>query len=321
MRSKAKRITLVSVSSQRTYHKNNKYITMKINQIVSEFNPIAAVKGAASFVKGTYDAAKAAGAAATPTVSAAKAARTAADAAGGASWVGKGAKAAGMDALGATKSSRAALKSAEYAKAAELAAQHYGSQTMKLLYALDIVKEVTVYNYQVSKLDKNAPDYEEKLRTLRGKFITAVIAPKVTIWLANKLLIGKIASAVPWIIKQFPGNRSAELAAIVKVVGVRGLEAALLAGFSTEAGKQWLIDTFGVMITGIGTIPEIASWAGSTAKAVAQVATGNLPKGYDKSTSPDMTGVDPTDPMSILQKAGEMGGRVDPFKGTGRGGK
>jgi len=205
---------------------------------------------------------------------------------------------------------------AQYARAAEIAAEHYGSQTMKLFYALDITKEVINYNIQADKLDKNAPDYEEQLRTLRGKFITAVIAPKVTIWAANKLFLGKIASAVPWIIKQFPGNRSAELAAIVKQVGARGLEAALLVGFSTEAGKQWLVDTFGVMITGVGTIPELASWVGSTVKAANQVATGNLPSGFNKPASD----IDLSDPFSIMNN-GASGGRVDPFKGTGRGGQ
>lgn len=273
---------------------------MKVHQIVSEVGIISALKTGYNAFKGARSAVP----------KAASVAKNAADDA--TTWVARGVnKVTGNASAVATK--------AQYARAAEIAAQHYGSQTMKLFYTLDIVKEVITYNLQVGKLDKNAPDYEEQLRTLRGKFIVAVIAPKVTIWAANKLFLGKIASSVPWIIKQFPGNRSAELAAIVKQVGSKGLEAALLVGFSTEAGKKWLIDTFGVMITGIGTIPELASWVGNVATAVTQVATGNMPTGVGKT---DLSGVDPTDPLSILQKAGDMtGGRVDPFKGTGRGGK
>jgi hypothetical protein len=300
MRSKAKHKTLVSVSSQRTYHWNNKYNTMKVYQIVSEVGFLSALKTGYNAFKGARSAVP-------------KAASVAKDTADDAtSWVARGVeKVTGNATSVATK--------AQYARAAEIAAQHYGSQTMKLFYALDIAKEVINYNYQAGKLDKSAPDYEEQLRTLRGKFITAIIAPKVTMWAANKLLLGKIASSVPWIIKQFPGNRSAELAAIVKQVGSKGLETALLVGFSTEAGKKWLVDTFGVMITGIGTIPELAPWLVNVGTAVTQVATGNVPKDVEKT---DLSGVDPTDPFSILQKAADSsGGRVDPFKGTGRGGK
>jgi len=223
---------------------------MKVYQIVSEVGFLSALKTGYNAFKGARSAVP-------------KAASVAKDTADDAtSWVARGVeKVTGNATSVATK--------AQYARAAEIAAQHYGSQTMKLFYALDIAKEVINYNYQAGKLDKSAPDYEEQLRTLRGKFITAIIAPKVT--------------------------------------------------FSTEAGKKWLVDTFGVMITGIGTIPELAPWLVNVGTAVTQVATGNVPKDVEKT---DLSGVDPTDPFSILQKAADSsGGRVDPFKGTGRGGK
>jgi hypothetical protein len=65
MRSKAKHKTLVSVSSQRTCHWNNKYNTMKVYQIVSEVGFLSALKtgynafkGARSAVPGAADAAQ-----------------------------------------------------------------------------------------------------------------------------------------------------------------------------------------------------------------------------------------------------------------------
>ena len=62
-------------------------------------------------------------------------------------WVSAGVKALTRSGQTAAK---AASKSARAAKAAEMVASHYGSQTMKLLYALDIVKEVVNYNLKGS---------------------------------------------------------------------------------------------------------------------------------------------------------------------------
>jgi hypothetical protein len=233
-------------------------------------------------------------------------------------WVSAGFKALTRSGAAAAK---AATKSARAAKAAEMVASHYGSQTMKLLYAVDIVKEVISYNLKVSSLDKNAPDYQEQLRTLRGQFIVAVLGPKVAMWVGNKLLLTKIFKFLPWMLHKFgaPGA-----AAITRQLSYKGAEAALLLWWTTDAGKKWLTDTFGAMITGVGTIPEIAGSVLGAAKAVAQVATGTgnaaeLNKQRAAGEPGSEPAVDPNDPMSIMGKA--VGGTfADPFKGTSRAG-
>lgn len=234
------------------------------------------------------------------------------------SWISSGWKMLSRSGAAATK---AATKSARAAKIAELVAAHYGSQTMKLLYAVDIVKEVVNYNIKVNALDKNAPDYQEKLRTLRGQFIVAVLGPKVAMWVGNKLLLTKIFKFLPWILHKFGANGAA---AITRQLSYKGAEAALLLWWSTDAGKQWLTDTFGAMITGVGTVPEIADSVFGAAKAVAQVATGTgnaaeLNKQRAAGVPGSEPTVDPNDPMSIMGKA--VGGAfADPFKGTSRAG-
>jgi hypothetical protein len=233
-------------------------------------------------------------------------------------WVSAGVRALTRSGAAATK---AAGKSARAVKAAEMVASHYGSQTMKLLYAVDIVKEVINYNLKVSALDKSANDYEEKLRTIRGQFIVAVLGPKVAMWVGNKLLLTKIFNFLPWILQKFgaPGA-----AAITRQLSFKGAEAAMLLWWSTDAGKQWLTDTFGAMITGVGTVPEIAGSVLGAAKAVAQVATGTgnaaeLNKQRAAGVPGSEPTVDPNDPMSIMGKA--VGGTfADPFKGTSRAG-
>lgn len=227
-------------------------------------------------------------------------------------WVASGIKALTRSGAAATK---AAGKSARAANAAELVASHYGSQTMKLFYALDIVKEIINYNIKVRALDKKAPDYEEKLRTLRGQFIVAVLGPKVAMWVGNKIMLTKIFKFLPWILHKFgaPGA-----AAITRQLSYKGAEAALLAWWSTDAGKKWLTDTFGSMITGVGTIPEIAGDVFGAAKAVAQVATGTGNAAVLNKQKADAP-ADANDPMSVMGKA--VGGAfADPFKGTSRAG-
>jgi hypothetical protein len=87
----------------------------------------------------------------------------------------------------------------------------------------------------------------------------------------------------------------------------------MLAWFSTEAGKKWLTDTFGTLITGVGTIPEIAGDVFQFGKAAVQVATGNIPAGVQTSTNGgDSVSTD------IMNTTG--GGANDPFKGTSRAG-
>jgi len=227
-------------------------------------------------------------------------------------WIANGFKALTRSGAAATK---AASKSARAAQAAELVASHYGSQTMKLFYALDIVKEIINYNIKVSELDKKAPDYEEKLRTLRGQFIVAVLGPKVVMWAGNKIMLTKIFKFLPWILHKF---KAPGAAAITRQLSYKGAEAALLLWWTTDAGKKWLTDTFGSMITGVGTIPEIAGDVFGAAKAVAQVATGTGNAAVLNKQKADAP-ADANDPMGTMGKA--VGGAfADPFKGTSRAG-
>jgi hypothetical protein len=93
-------------------------------------------------------------------------------------------------------------------------------------------------------------------------------------------------------------------------------------------GKKWLEDTFGTLLTGVGSLPELAGTAFDALTAVYQTATGTgnaavLNKqradgvpGSEPTIDPT---IDPNDPMSIMGKA--VGGTfVDPFKGTSRAG-
>ena len=108
----------------------------------------------------------------------------------------------------------------------------------------------------------------------------------------------------------------------MKHLSKRGTEAALIAWFGAGGGKDWLRDTFGFLITGVGSAPELVGTVYEITKAATQVATGNMPPDVKPSGSDDA--FDPNDPLSIMNKvAGQMGSGtyVDPFKGTGRGGK
>jgi len=220
-------------------------------------------------------------------------------------WVSSGVK---MLAKQSGNAAKAATKSARAAKAAELVANHYGSQFMKMLYTLDIAKEVILYNVKVNRLNKDDPNYQEQLRNLRGQFIVAVLAPKVTMWIANKLLLTQILKFLPWALHKTGAHGGA---AIIRQLNTKGIEAALLVWFSTEAGKKWLTDTFGTLITGVGTIPEIAGDVFQFGKAAIQVATGNIPANAQTSTN----GGSSTD---IMNTGGNNAN--DPFKGTSRAG-
>lgn len=226
-------------------------------------------------------------------------------------WVSSGWKMLARNGAAATK---AAAKSAKAAKAAELVASHYGAQTMKLFYALDIVKEIITYYLKSNALDKNAPDYQEKLTNLRGQFIVAVLGPKVAMWIGNKLLLTKIFKFLPWVLHKSGAHGAA---AVVRQLSYKGAEAALLAWWSTDAGKKWLTDTFGSLITGVGSIPEIANNVFQFGKAAVQVATGTAPASANLSKD---SPADPNDPMSIMGKAAGSGAFADPFKGTSRAG-
>lgn len=286
---------------------------MKIHQIVSEANPFSAIKAGVD----AYKAARAAPAVVNATQKVAKTAKTAVQGTKGAKdvakttswWDDEAAKLATKISGKEAALAAGALKSTVLANKAD--------DIVGFMYKAGMVKEAGVYWYKANQVENDpklsAEEKKAAIRQLRGELITTVLAPKIGAWGISKLAYP--LKIVPWLTKISGSPNAAEL---MKHLSKRGTEAALIAWFGVGGGKQWLTDTFSVMITGVGSIPDLVGTVYEITKAATQAATGNMPANVPKT---DVGAIDPTDPFSILQKAGEMGGRVDPFKGTGRGGQ
>lgn len=312
---------------------------MKVHQIVSEVGIISALKtgynafkGARSAAPGAIDAAQKAATAA------AKKAQAIKDLAA----AGKPSKAA----IDAAKATTPAAKSAAQTgtaktaswwdnEAAKLATKISGEETklaagalkatvlankaddiVGFMYKAQILKEAGVYWYKSNQIEDDpnlSPEQkQEAIRKLRGEFILSVIAPKVGAWAISKVAIP--LRIIPWLTKISGSPNAAE---VMKHLSKRGTEAALIAWFAAGGGKEWLNDTMGFLVTGVGSAPELIGKVYDVTKAVTQVATGDLPTGFKKSDQE----IDVNDPMSIMNRAGSTVGGFDPFKGTGRGGK
>ena len=190
-----------------------------------------------------------------------------------------------------------------------------------IMYKLQIGKEVAVYWYKANQIDNDpnlSPEAkQEAKRKLRGEFILSVIGPKVGAWAISKAAIP--LRIIPWLTRISGSPNAAE---VMKHLSKKGTEAALIYWFAAGGGKDWLNDTVGFLVTGVGSAPELIGKVYDVTKAATQVATGELPTGYKSSGD----AVDLNDPASVMNKVGDMmggnsGGYVDPFKGTGRGGK
>jgi hypothetical protein len=341
MRSKAKHKTLVSVSSQRTCHWNNKYNTMKVYQIVSEVGVLSALKtgynafkGARSAVPGAADAAQKAATAAAKKAQAIKdlaAAGKPSKAAIDAATATTKATATSVDDVAKTASwwDKEAVKLATKiaGKEDKLAAGALKSSILSskaddivgFMYKAQILKEAGVYWYKSNQIDNDpnlSPEQKkEAIRKLRGEFILSVIAPKVGTWAISKVAFP--LKLIPWLTKISGSPNAAE---VMKYLSKRGTEAALITWFAAGGGKQWLNDTMGFLVTGVGSAPELVGTVYEVVKAGAQVATGNIPAGAETDGA---SGSDPNDPISAFNKAisGGKSGWVDPAIGTGRGGK
>jgi hypothetical protein len=317
---------------------------MKVHQIVSENGFISALKtgynafkGARSAIPGAVDDAQKAATAA------AKKAQAIKDLAA----TGKPSKAA-IDAVNATTKGSTKTGVAKTAtwwdnEAAKLATKIKGKEDalaagalkstvlankaddiVGFMYKAEILKEAGVYWYKSNQIEndpKLSPEEkQEAIRKLRGEFILSVIGPKVGAWAISKVAFP--LKIIPWLTKISGSPNAAE---VMKHLSKRGTEAALIAWFGAGGGKQWLNDTMGFLVTGVGSAPELIDTVYEVTKAVVQTATGNIPAGAKTSSSGGSDSeVDPNDPMSIMNKvSGMMGGGnyVDPFKGTGRGGK
>lgn len=291
---------------------------MKIHQIVSEANPLAALKAGWN----AYKAARSAPAVANATTSATsrvatggRAAAAAADTAASASWWEReAARIAGQVSGNEVALARGALKSAVLANKAD--------DIVSFMYKAEILKEAGVYWYKTNQIDKDTKlspeEKQEAIRKLRGEFILAIIAPKIGTWAAGKLALP--LKIIPWLTRISGSPNAAEL---MKYLSKKGTEAVLIAWFGAGGGKEWLNDTMSFLVTGVGSAPELVGTLYEVVKAGAQVATGNIPSGPNKANGKDSSGGDSDDPVDAFSRAvsNSGGAYVDPFKGTGRGGK
>ena len=315
---------------------------MNIHEIVSEVNAGTAVKALSTLGK----ASKAA-----PTVAkstAKTAAKAATKSAGKATTATKTAKAA-TTATKTTKTApstswwddaaikyadKIAGKETELAKGALKSAvlKNQADEIVKYMTAAQVIKEAGVYWFKSNELDEKlakgliTPEqYKSELAKLRGVAITSLIAPKIGAWAGGKLATVTGLRLIPWLTKISGSPNAADA---MKYLSSKAVQAGIIAWMGAGDGKKWLEDTFGTLLTGVGSLPELAGTAFDALTAVYQTATGTgnaavLNKqradgvpGSEPTVDPT---IDPNDPMSIMGKA--VGGTfADPFKGTSRAG-
>ena len=296
---------------------------MKVHDIISEANPISALKTGVAAYKaaraGAPAVAKAASTAAKGASTAAKAAKPVAQAADDLSWWEK-----------------MAIKNADKIKGKEIALakgalksevlKSSADDIVKFLTAAQMIKEASVYWLKSNELDAqlasgaiNQQKYDEEITKLRGLAITSILAPKIGAWGAGKLATVTGLKLIPWVVKVSGSPNAAEA---MKHLTSKAVQAGIIAWMGAGDGKKWLEDTFGIMITGVGSLPGMAGTVTDALKAVYQTATGtggaaDLQKQRDAGDPTAQQDFDPNDPMSVMGKA--VGGAfADPFKGTGR---
>ena len=297
---------------------------MKVHDIISEANPISALKtGVAAYKAARASApvvAKATTKAAAKGVStASKAAKPVAQAADDLGWWGN------MAVKNAAKIKGKEIALAKGALKSEVL-KSSADDIVKFLTAAQVIKEASVYWLKSNELDAqlasgaiNQQKYDEELTKLRGLAITSIIAPKIGAWGAGKLATFTGLKLIPWVVKVSGSPNAAEA---MKYLTSKAVQAGIIAWMGAGEGKKWLEDTLGIMITGVGSLPGMAGTVFDALKAVQQTATGtggavDLQKQRDSGDPKSQQDFDPNDPMSIMGKA--VGGAfADPFKGTGR---
>jgi hypothetical protein len=198
-----------------------------------------------------------------------------------------------------------------------------GLQFANLLYIGD-----SIYDYYTAKaiLDEklkngslSKDDYEKELTELRGQLITGFLVPKIAGGI-TRLTAGNATNLTSWIIKTAGFPKQAIMLTALKDLTIKGGQAAMLAFFSTDAGRQWLSDTVGFLVTGVGNIGDLAASYLDYAKAGYQVATGTAPTGASGGgTGQSGTPAPSSDPTDVMTRAIGGGAFADPFKGTTRG--
>jgi hypothetical protein len=199
-----------------------------------------------------------------------------------------------------------------------------GLDFAKLLYVAD-----SIYDYYTAKAILDAKkasgelseaDYEKELTLLRGQLIAGYIAPKIAGGL-TRLTAGNATNLFSWVIKTAGFPKQAILLKAAKDVAIKAGQAGLLAFFSTDKGRQWLTDSFGLIVTGLGSAGNLAADFLDFSKAAYQVATGDLPPGFEKKPDSGETNPDMDKWGGDLNQLTGKEIFADPFKGTGRGGR
>jgi hypothetical protein len=203
-----------------------------------------------------------------------------------------------------------------------------GLQYAKLLYIAD-----SIYDYYTGKAILDAKlksgkitndEYEKELNLLRGQLVTGFLVPAIAGGI-TRLTAGNAVNLSSWLIKTVGFPNQAIMLKALKDITIKGGQAGLLAFFSTDKGREFLTDSFGFMVTGVGNIAEIAAMFVDYAKAGYQVATGTVPDGVPSPSGTSSGGQSGTpntsaDPTDIMTRAiGGSGMFADPFKGTTRG--
>ena len=309
---------------------------MKVHDIISEANPISALKtGIAAYksarasapvvAKATAKTATKAASTAAKGTTATKAATQSVDDLGW--WGNKMAKHADKVKGKEVALAKGALNSEVLKSSAD--------DIVKMLTTLQMVKEAGVYWYESNNLESQLKSgaitqqqYDDGITKLRGVAITSIIAPKIGAWGAGKIATLTGLRLIPWVIKVSGSPNAADaLKHLTKKTVQAGIIAWMsgatkVANLTDSSGKEWLEDSLGIMITGVGSLPGLAGTVIDAINSLAQTATGtggavDLQKQRDAGDPKAQQDFDPNDPSSIMGKA--VGGAfADPFKGTGR---
>jgi hypothetical protein len=201
---------------------------------------------------------------------------------------------------------------------------------VKMLTTLQMVKEAGVYWYESNNLESQLKSgaitqqqYDDGIIKLRGVAITSIIAPKIGAWGAGKIATLTGLRLIPWVMKVSGSPNAADA---LKHLTSKFVQGGIILWMGSGAGKEWLEDSLGIMITGVGSLPGLAGTVVDAIDALVQTATGkggavDLQKQRDAGDPKAQQDFDPNDPMSIMGKAVGGGAFADPFKGTSRAGK
>lgn len=209
-------------------------------------------------------------------------------------------------------------------------AEMYGVLTDKgLAFANMLYIADSIYDYYTAKavLDEklklgsiSKEEYDKEITLLRGQLIAGYLAPKIAGSL-TRLTAGNATNLFSWVVKTAGFPQQAIMMKAAKDIMIKAGQAGLLAYFSTDKGRQWLTDSFGLIVTGLGSVGNLAADFLDYAKAAYQVATGDLPPGFEKKPDSGETNPDMDKWGGDLNQLTGKEIFADPFKGTGRGGR